>query len=153
MNIGIFTDTFEPQINGVVTSIKTSMDYLEKKHNICVFCPNVKPKVESTDKVWRFHQLFTHFKRNIVLFYHLIKNWTNKKVELGFDSYTRRSLWKYWNKSREKIRCPHYSYLSYFFEKYLHYLILQESWVYKYAKKESERFCNLCDKIMVQPMR
>ena len=37
-----------------------------------------------------------------------------------------------------------------FFEKYLHYFpILPESWVYKYAKKESERFCNLCDKIIV----
>ena len=54
MNIGIFTDTFEPQINGVVTSIKTSIEYLERNHTVYVFCPNVKPKVKSSENVWRF---------------------------------------------------------------------------------------------------
>ena len=44
MIIGIFTDTYEPQINGVVTSIKTSIEYLEQNHTIYVFCPNVTPK-------------------------------------------------------------------------------------------------------------
>ena len=54
-------------------------------------------------------------------------------------------------KSREKIKLsPLFIPIILFFEKYLHYFpILPESWVYKYAKKESERFCNLCDKIIV----
>lgn len=38
MNIGIFTDTYFPQINGVSTSIKTLKDDLEKKgHSVYIF--------------------------------------------------------------------------------------------------------------------
>ncbi|WEV43276.1 glycosyltransferase family 4 protein [Lactobacillus sp. ESL0684] len=38
MNIGIFTDTYFPQISGVATSIKTLKDSLEKQgHNVFIF--------------------------------------------------------------------------------------------------------------------
>ena len=64
MNIGIFTDTYEPQINGVVTSIKTSMDFLAQNgHQVFVFCPNVSPSVESSDTVWRFPSVVYPFQR------------------------------------------------------------------------------------------
>ena len=62
MNIGIFTDTYEPQINGVVTSIQSSVEFLSKPYRY-VFCPNVKPKIKSTKQYGDFHQLFTPFKR------------------------------------------------------------------------------------------
>ena len=39
MKIGFFTDTYEPQINGVVTSIKASIDYLEQNNEVFVFLP------------------------------------------------------------------------------------------------------------------
>ena len=79
MNIGIFTDTYEPQINGVVTSIKTAVDYLDQNHNVYIFCPNSKPKLKSTEKFDDSHHLFTHFKKNIVWFGHIIN--TIKKLK------------------------------------------------------------------------
>ncbi|MCQ2978659.1 MAG: glycosyltransferase family 4 protein [Clostridia bacterium] len=41
MNIGIFTDTYTPQINGVVISIETLANGMRKKgHNVYIFSPN-----------------------------------------------------------------------------------------------------------------
>lgn len=41
MRIAYFTDTYEPQINGVVTSIKMSAENLRKKgHTVYIFCPS-----------------------------------------------------------------------------------------------------------------
>lgn len=52
MNIGIFTDTYTPQINGVIVSIDTLAKGLrEKGHNVYIFSPN-DPKLkdlENTD--------------------------------------------------------------------------------------------------------
>lgn len=46
MNIGLYTDTYFPQISGVATSIKTLKDALERQgHNVFIFTttdPNVK---------------------------------------------------------------------------------------------------------------
>jgi 1,2-diacylglycerol 3-alpha-glucosyltransferase len=43
MKIAIFTDTYEPQINGVVTSIKSYNEQLRKRgHEIHIFCPKDK---------------------------------------------------------------------------------------------------------------
>ena len=46
MNIGLYTDTYFPQISGVATSIKTLKEALEKQgHNVFIFTttdPNVK---------------------------------------------------------------------------------------------------------------
>lgn len=48
MNIGLYTDTYFPQISGVATSIKTLKEALEKQgHNVFIFTttdPNVKKK-------------------------------------------------------------------------------------------------------------
>ena len=38
MNIGLFTDTYFPQVSGVATSIKTLKDTLERKgHSVYIF--------------------------------------------------------------------------------------------------------------------
>ncbi|RAP24110.1 hypothetical protein DID73_01715 [Candidatus Marinamargulisbacteria bacterium SCGC AG-343-K17] len=152
MNIGIFTDTYEPQINGVVTSIKTSIDYLEENHTVYVFCPNVKPKLKSTDNVWRFPSVVYPFQKE----YRLVLPF-NKKIDaikkLKLDIlhiHTPFTMGNIGVKIGKKLNIPIVHTYHTYFEKYLHYFpILPEAWVYKYAKKESERFCNLCDKIIV----
>ena len=55
MNIAIFSDTYSPQINGVVTSTITFAHELEKMgHKVYIMGPRMKGATESTDKVWRF---------------------------------------------------------------------------------------------------
>jgi len=152
MKIGIFTDTYEPQINGVVTSIQTSIEFLEKNHSVYVFCPNVKPKIASTDTLWRFPSVVYPFQKE----YRLVLPF-NKKLkkikDLNLDIlhiHTPFTMGNIGLKIGQKLNIPIVHTYHTFFEKYLHYFpILPEAWVYKYAKKESEKFCNQCDKIIV----
>lgn len=152
MKIGIFTDTYEPQINGVVTSIQTSIEFLEKNHSVYVFCPNVKPKIASTDTVWRFPSVVYPFQKE----YRLVLPF-NKKLkkikDLNLDIlhiHTPFTMGNIGLKIGQKLNIPIVHTYHTFFEKYLHYFpILPETWVCKYAKKESEKFCNQCDKIIV----
>lgn len=49
MKIAYFTDTYEPQINGVVTSIKLSAQHLRKNgHEVYIFCPSGSRKNKYT---------------------------------------------------------------------------------------------------------
>jgi len=53
MNIGIFTDTYFPQVNGVTYTIKTWKDKLNKKHNVFIYYPESKYKPESDEFPFR----------------------------------------------------------------------------------------------------
>ena len=54
LKIGFFTDTYKPQINGVVSSIETFRLELENQgHQVYVYCPKIKNEV-STKRIIRF---------------------------------------------------------------------------------------------------
>ncbi|WP_429971338.1 glycosyltransferase family 4 protein [Fructilactobacillus sp. Tb1] len=59
MNIGLFTDTYFPQVSGVATSIKTLKDELERRgNNVYIFTttdPNAKATKE--DDIYRFSSI------------------------------------------------------------------------------------------------
>ncbi len=58
MNIGIFTDTYEPQINGVVTSIKTLKKELESRgHNVYIFTTSDHDYKKDEGNVYRLASL------------------------------------------------------------------------------------------------
>jgi len=46
MNIGIFTDTYFPQVNGVTFTIKAWKDMLKERHNVSIYYPKSKYKPE-----------------------------------------------------------------------------------------------------------
>jgi 1,2-diacylglycerol 3-alpha-glucosyltransferase len=151
MNIGIFTDTFDPEINGVVTSINSAINYFEPNHACYVFCPKVSEKIQNTEKVWRFPSVVFPFQKE----YRLAIPWNQrlKKIKaLNLDVihiHTPFGMGLIGLKVAKKLNIPVIHTYHTYFEKYLHYIpILPESWVYKYAKKESERFCNQCQLII-----
>ncbi len=152
MKIGIFTDTYFPQINGVVTSIQASMDYLTPKHEVIVFCPNVKPKVRSTSTVWRFPSVVYPFQKEyrlVLPFQSKLKQIEALKLDI-IHIHTPFTMGNIGLKIAKKCGVPVVHTYHTYFEKYLHYVpILPEKWVYTFAKKESQRFCNACDKIIV----
>jgi glycosyltransferase involved in cell wall biosynthesis len=54
MRIGMFTDTYTPQINGVVTSINSFTEELQKRgHEVFIFAPQIKD-AEKKDNVFYF---------------------------------------------------------------------------------------------------
>ncbi len=152
MRIGIFTDTYAPQINGVVTSIESSLNYLNQNHTVYIFCPNVKPKVKSTKHIWRFPSVVYPFQKEYRLVLPFNKQ-LDKIKELQLDIihvHTPFTMGIIGLKIAKKLNIPAIHTFHTYFEKYLHYFpILPEKWMNKYAKKETEKICNQCKLIIV----
>ncbi|MGA0242713.1 MAG: glycosyltransferase, partial [Candidatus Marinamargulisbacteria bacterium] len=152
MNIGIFTDTYEPQINGVVTSIKAAIDYLQPHHKVWVFCPNVRPPQASTDHIWRFPSVVYPFQKE----YRLVWPY-NKRIKdmakLDLDIihiHTPFTMGYIGLRVAKQLSLPVIHTYHTYFEKYIHYVpLLPKKFVAKYARRESESFCNQCDRIIV----
>lgn len=63
MRIGIFTDTYAPQINGVVTSIEIFTQQLRKfGHEVFIFAPKVTGKERKEKDVFRFGSMVFPFQ-------------------------------------------------------------------------------------------
>lgn len=64
MKIAIFSDTYEPEINGVVTSTFTMKVKLEGMgHKVIIVCPKTKEGSESSDDVWRLRSVAFPFQK------------------------------------------------------------------------------------------
>ena len=67
VNIGVFTDTYLPDIDGVSISIATLKSSLEKLgHTVFIFAPNNKLKYEvfPEEKIWRFPSIKFYGEKN-----------------------------------------------------------------------------------------
>ncbi len=65
MKIGIFTETYEPTINGVVVSINTFKKELERQgHEYYIFCPFNKHAKSDPPNVFRFPAI--HFRNDLL---------------------------------------------------------------------------------------
>jgi glycosyltransferase involved in cell wall biosynthesis len=62
LKIGFFTDTYKPQINGVVSSVESFRLELEKQgHKVYVYCPKIKNE-KSGKKIIRFRSVKFFFQ-------------------------------------------------------------------------------------------
>src|SRR3989304_1932234 len=64
MKIGLFTDTYIPEVNGVVTVVKTMTRELRKEgHEVHIFCPSYPDGDDLDAGVHRFSSVkFTPYK-------------------------------------------------------------------------------------------
>ena len=59
MKIGIFTDTFAPEINGVATSCESLFNVLKKQgHDVYLFTTGKKTFYDANTHIYRIHGLF-----------------------------------------------------------------------------------------------
>jgi len=62
MNIGVFTDTYLPSINGIVTSVEIFRKELEKNgHKVYIFCPKVRKYARKTKDQEKGGNIFRYF--------------------------------------------------------------------------------------------
>jgi glycosyltransferase involved in cell wall biosynthesis len=155
MKVAVFTDTYAPQINGVVTSILTmEAEFRRMGHEVVVFCPRIKNARQSTPTVRRFHSVEFPFQRE----YHLSTPWSRQLKSFkdeGFDiihaqtpfslGFTAAFLAK-----RHHLPLVH-TYHTYF-EEYIHYIPLPRPVMSWFAEVESRRFCNRCD-VVIAPSK
>lgn len=154
MKIAIFTDTYTPQINGVVTSILTFKKELENLgHQVIVGGPKFKEGPLATPDEWRFNSMAFPFQKEHRVISPLSRQLRNFE-ENNFDiihvqtPFSLGHLGQYlgW---RYKIPVVH-TYHTYW-EEYLHYFPLLPKPICKmvYNKLLTTKFCNRCAHIIV----
>ncbi|MBT5855890.1 glycosyltransferase [bacterium] len=153
MHIGIFTDTYAPQINGVVTStISFKKAYEAMGHKVTVFCPSVPGAKESTEDVKRFRSVTYPFQKE----YRLVLPFTMSLKEvkaLNLDvihAQTPFTMGYMALKYGKKLGVPVVHTYHTFFAEYIHYVpCIPVKLVKKWAHKESRDFCNRCAHVVV----
>ena len=129
MNIGLYTDTYFPQISGVATSIKTLKDALERQgHNVFIFTttdPNVK-KGTVEPNVFRFSSIpFVSFTDRRIAFRGLFEA-TKVAKEVNLDivhTQTEFALGTIGKYVAHQLDIPAIHTYHTMYEDYLHYIL------------------------------
>jgi 1,2-diacylglycerol 3-alpha-glucosyltransferase len=153
MKIAIFTDFYDPQVNGIVTSTHTLIRELNNRgHEVYVMAPRTKEINFSTRKIWRFRSIPFLFQKE----YRLICPISRKLLEFKnlnidiihiqtpfFLGYLAQFLsWK------NQIPTIH-TYHTYWAE-YSHYVPFLPQWLARTIDKLlfTKNFCNRCQHII-----
>ncbi|GAJ27310.1 glycosyltransferase LafA [Liquorilactobacillus sucicola DSM 21376 = JCM 15457] len=147
MNIGIFTDTYYPQVSGVATSIKTLKEQLESHgHNVYIFT-TTDPKVDQNHyerNIFRFKSIpFISFTDRRIAVRGLFRAYQVAK-ELNLDivhtqtEFSMGWIGKFVAKNL-KIPCLHTYHTMY--EDYLHYVAKGRLLKPYHVKQMSRSFC------------
>ena len=129
MNIGLYTDTYFPQISGVATSIKTLKDALERQgHNVFIFTttdPNVK-KGTVEPNIFRFSSIpFVSFTDRRIAFRGLLEA-TKVAKEVNLDivhTQTEFALGTIGKYVAHQLDIPAIHTYHTMYEDYLHYIL------------------------------
>lgn len=155
MNIGIFTDTYYPEINGVANSTYELKKGLEKKgHRVYVFTVT-NPNVNGTEEpdVFRMASLPFIFLRDRRVAYPLIQKWRRKIESLHLDvihTQTEFGMGHFGRKAAEYLNIPHIHTYHTIYEDYTHYLKLPGNRRSKEIARDFTRHCcNHADVVIV----
>jgi glycosyltransferase involved in cell wall biosynthesis len=146
MNIGIFTDTYTPQVNGVVTSIETFRKEYEKRgHSVYIFAPNAPGAPKNESGVFRFASM--HFPQNPD---YRMSTMTSKKFrwhmirDMKLDIIHTQdpfALGLYGVFIGKTHHIPLVHTYHTFYERYVHYLPVPHAVSVALAKRVSKDFC------------
>lgn len=129
MNIGLFTDTYFPQLSGVATSIKTLKDALEEQgHNVFIFTttdPHIK-KGTIEPNVFRFSSIpfvsFTDRRIAFSGFFEATKVAKEVKLDI-FHTQTEFALGTIGKYVAHQLKIPAIHTYHTMYEDYLHYVL------------------------------
>ncbi|MEA2067401.1 MAG: glycosyltransferase family 4 protein [Thermotogota bacterium] len=153
MNIGIFTDTYIPQVNGVVTvvrNLKENLSYMG--NNVYVFTVN-HPDAEPLENVVRVpsikfikepqHRIGTPFSAKIN------KVVKSKRLDI-IHTHTEFSMWFQAMMVSRKFSLPMVHTMHTMYEEYIHYIPFLEYFASKTIKNWIKLICKNCE-ILVAP--
>ncbi len=154
MRIGLFTDTYYPQINGVATSVLMLKENLEKLgHKVYVFT-TTDPKASKNERgVFRVKSLPFKSSRRIGMVYH--PKLAKRIKKLGLDiihTHTEFSLGIFGRSMARYLNIPHIHTYHTIYEDYTHYFVKfgpLDTIAKSAARKLSENFCNSADMVVV----
>lgn len=147
MNIAFFSDTYLPQINGVVTSMEIFRQTLEEKgHNVFIFCPQTSFGQKKADPsyVFRFKSAKLFFQPEYRLSWPYSRALTKFK-QLNIDiihahtPFTMGMLAVFLAQHYKKPLVHTYHTL---FMEYIHYLPVPSDYAKNFVTWASKSFCN-----------
>ncbi|MCS6936032.1 MAG: glycosyltransferase family 4 protein [Candidatus Bipolaricaulota bacterium] len=152
MRVGIFTDTFTPQINGV-TSVVSDLEraFLRQGHQIYIFAPAYfRAQRHQNGHIFRFPAIQARFHKEsrIVIPYDRRAFSVFSELEAVY-SHTPFSMGLLALRVARKYKLPHIHTYHTLFTEYLHYLprLIRPS--RQMTERLSAAFCNRCDAITV----
>ncbi|MFC1517176.1 glycosyltransferase family 4 protein [Candidatus Margulisiibacteriota bacterium] len=151
MRIAMFSDTYSPQINGVVTSINTFMHELRKKgHEVYIFGPQLKGVTEK-DFEFRFQSapyLFHSEHRLVYPYSRKLKQFKDLEIDV-IHSHTPFSMGWLALRLAKKHKIPLVHTYHTLFTEYVHYLpVVGEGIGQWMAKRLSKDYCNSCSLVI-----
>lgn len=147
MNIGIFTDTYYPEVNGVANSTYQLKKALEELgHIVYVFTVSNPNVIEYEKNVIRMHSIPFIFLKDRRISYSLVSFWRKKIEKYNLDiihTQTEFSLGHMGKRIARYLRIPMIHTYHTIYEDYTHYLKLPMNKSIKNVVKKLSRHC--CD--------
>lgn len=154
MRIGLFTDTYCPQINGVAASVRTLKEQLVVLGHQVYIITTTDPAVskEETD-VYRLPSVPFVSERRIGMAYHprIARLIAGLKLDL-IHTHTEFSIGIFGRTMARKLQIPMLHTMHTIYVDYTHYLVKMdalESIAKSAARKLSSDFCNRADAVVV----
>ncbi|MBZ4668448.1 MAG: hypothetical protein JG775_1600 [Defluviitaleaceae bacterium] len=154
MNIGIFTDTYYPQINGVVTSIRTLEKELNKRgHKVYIFTTSNPNSKRALPRVFRLPSMPFIFlpSHRVGVLYSPKAVRIVKQLDLDIiHTQTEFSLGIFCNMLSKQLGIPIVHTYHTMYEDYVHYISKGKltEFTPKMARSLSRLFCNRCDAVI-----
>ena len=146
MNIGIFTDTYYPQISGVDTSVRVLKKGLaERNHNVFVFTTTDPDVKEPEPDVLRLPSVpFPFYKqRRISVAYPPRLIWRTRKLGLDLiHTQTEFNMGLFGKACSKLLGIPMLHTYHTMYEDYTHLITRNKTFAPKIARKYSRMFCN-----------
>lgn len=154
MKIGLFTDTYYPQINGVATSVLMHKKFLEMLgHQVYVFTTTDPGADPHEPGVFRVTSLPFASSRRIGIFIHPKAISFIRRLNLDvIHTHTEFSLGIVGRTLAKLLKIPFLHTYHTIYENYTHYIVklgVLEPAAKKLARSISTRFCNSADQVIV----
>lgn len=150
MRIGFFSDTYTPQINGVVTSIKLFAEALERQgHEVYIFAPTPRQPTD-TDRIARIPSIPFALQPEMRLasIYSQHAYRLARKVDLDIvHSHDPFAIGLFGLAVAKRSRIPYVHTYHTLYPEYVHYV-----WETRFTRAMAERlsrdFCDQCDMVL-----
>ncbi|RLK62922.1 glycosyltransferase family 4 protein [Atopobacter sp. AH10] len=152
MRIGIFTDTYLPQVSGVATSIDVLRAELVKQGHLVYIFTTSDPKAQPDPFVIRFHSVpFVGFKERRIAFSGAVKAIRlAKKFRLDIvHTQTEFSLGLMGRLVARRLRIPMIHTYHTMYERYLHYIFDGKLIKPKHVKELTRFYCDHTNAVVV----
>jgi glycosyltransferase involved in cell wall biosynthesis len=150
MRIGFFTDTYTPQINGVVTSIKLFTDALERQgHEVYIFAPTPRQPADGS-RVVRIPSVPFAFQPEMRLasIYSQHAYALARRANLDIiHSHDPFAIALFGLAVAKRFRLPYVHTYHTLYPEYVHY-VWETRFTRAMAKRLSREFCDQCDLVL-----